>query len=90
MAATSATSEMRLDKDPLDVALEIKRNFARVVASRDKPAKLESGYLLGVAVWWLVGFMALSIVGVRWLPAAVLAGILCWFWPVFLLLGRRR
>ena len=56
---------MALDKDPLDVALEIKRGFARTVASKDKPAGLEPGYLLGVAVWWLVAFGGLSIIG-RW------------------------
>ena len=77
---------MALDKDPLDVALEIKRGFARTVASKDKPAGLEPGYLLGVVVWWLVAFGGLSIIGVSWIPAAILAAIACWFWPVFLLL----
>ena len=77
---------MAFDKDPLDVALEIKRGFARTVASRDKPTGLEPGYLLGVAVWWLVVFAGLSIVGMGWIPAAILAAIVCWFWPVFLLL----
>ena len=81
---------MAFDKDPLDVALEIKRNFARTVASRDKQAKIDGGYLLGVGVWWLVAFTALSIVGVTWVLAAILASVLCGFWPVFLLLGRRR
>jgi hypothetical protein len=79
---------MPFDKDPLDVALEIKRGFARTVASKDRPAGLESGYLLGVAVWWLVAFGGLSIVGVSWIPAAILAAIVCWFWPVVLLFGR--
>jgi hypothetical protein len=81
---------MRLDKDPLDVALEIKRHFARTVASRDRPAGLEPGYLLGVAVWWLVAFVGLSIIGVGWIAAAILAAILCWVWPIFLLFDRRR
>jgi hypothetical protein len=80
---------MRLDKDPLDVALEIKRHFARTVARRGKEAGLEPEYLLGVAVWWLVAFAGLSIVGVSWVPAAIIAAIVCWFWPVFLLFGRR-
>ena len=44
--------------------------------------------LLGVAVWWLVAFGGLSIIGVSWIPAAILAAIVCWFWPVFLLFGR--
>ena len=66
-----------------------KRHFARTVASRDRPAGLEPGYLLGIAVWWLVIFAALSIIGVSWIPSAILAAILCWFWPVVLLLGRR-
>jgi len=79
---------MPFDKDPLDVALEIKRGFARTVASKDRPAGLESGYLLGVAVWWLVAFGGLSIVGLSWIPAAILAAIVCWFWPVVLLFGR--
>jgi len=43
---------MAFDKDPLDVALEIKRGFARTVASKDKPAGLEPGYLLGVVACW--------------------------------------
>ena len=77
---------MAFDKDPLDVALEIKRGFARTVASKDKPAGLEPGYLLGVVVWWLVAFGGLSIIGVSGIPAAILAAIACWFWPVFLLL----
>jgi hypothetical protein len=51
-----------------------------------QPAGLEPGYLLGVAVWWLVAFGGLSIIGVSWIPAAILAAIVCWFWPVFLLL----
>ena len=79
---------MRLDKDPLDVALEIKRNFARTVARRDKEVGLDPEYLLGVAVWWLVAFGALSIIGVTWIPAAIIAAIACWFWPVLLLLSR--
>ena len=82
-------SKFRFDKDPLDVALDIKRGFAKTVASRDRPPKVDGGYVLGVAVWGLVAFAALSIVGMGWVPAAILAAILCWFWPVFLLLGRR-
>jgi hypothetical protein len=77
-----------MDKDPLDVALDIKRGFARTAASRDRPARIDGDYVLGVAVWWFVVFAALSIVGVTWLPAAVVASILCWFWPVVLLLER--
>ena len=78
----------RLDEDPLDVALQIKHGFAKTVASRDKPATVDAGYLLGVAVWWLVVFAGLSIIGVSWLPAAIIAALLCGFWPVFLLFGR--
>jgi hypothetical protein len=81
---------VRLDKDPLDVALEIKRNFARTVARRRKEVGLDPEYLLGVAVWWLVIFAGLSIVGMSWIPAAIIAAIACWFWPIFLLLDRRR
>ena len=79
---------MPFEKDPLDVALDIKRNFARTVKSREKPAKIDRGYVLGVGVWWLVAFAALSIVGLGWVPAAILSTILCGFWPVFLLLSR--
>ena len=79
---------MAFDKDPLDVALEIKRGFAKTVHSRDKGGPLDGDYLVGVVVWWFVVFAALSIVGVSWIPAAILAGILCGFWPVFLLFGR--
>jgi hypothetical protein len=78
---------MAFDKDPLEVALDIKRGFAKTVHSRDKGAGLDGGYLIGVAVWWLVAFAGLSIAGVSWLPAAVLAAIVCGFWPVFLLLS---
>ncbi len=81
-------SKFRLDKDPLDVALDIKRGFARTAASRDRPARIDGKYLLGVVVWWFVLFAALSIVGVSWIPAAIVAAMLCWFWPVVLLLGR--
>jgi hypothetical protein len=81
---------MRLDKDPLDVALDIKRSFARLVTRRRKEAGLDPDYLLGVAVWWLVAFVGLSIVGVRWIPAAIVAAILCWFWPIVLLFDRKR
>jgi hypothetical protein len=73
---------MRLDKDPLDVALDIKRNFARVVASRDRPAKIDRGYVLGAAVWWAVIFAGLSIAGMGWAAAVLLATLLCGFWPV--------
>jgi hypothetical protein len=73
---------MPFDKDPLDVALEIKRNFARVVASRDKPARIDGGYVLGVALWWLVIFAGLSVAGMGWIGAALLATVLCGFWPL--------
>ncbi len=81
-------SKFRLDKDPLDVALDIKRGFARTAASRDRPARIDGDYLVGVAVWWLVLFAALSIVSVGSIPATIVAAMLCWFWPVVLLLGR--
>jgi hypothetical protein len=73
---------MALDKDPLDVALDIKRHFARTVASRDKPAKIDGGYVLGVALWWLVIFAGLSVAGVGWIVAALVATLLCGFWPI--------
>jgi hypothetical protein len=73
---------MALDKDPLDVALDIKRHFARTVASRDRPAKIDGGYVLGTAIWWVVIFAGASIAGIGWLGAALLATVLCGFWPV--------
>ena len=73
---------MRLDKDPLDVALDIKRHFARTVASRDKPAKIDGGYVLGVVLWWLVIFAGLSIAGMSGMLAGLLATVLCGFWPI--------
>jgi hypothetical protein len=73
---------MAFDKDPLDVALDIKRHFARTVASRDKPARIDRGYVLGVAVWWLVIFAALSIADLNWMVAALLATLLSGFWPL--------
>ena len=73
---------MKLDKDPLDVALDIKLHFARTVASRDRPAKIDRGYVLGAGLWWLVIFGGLSIAGTDWLIAAVLALVLCAFWPL--------
>ena len=73
---------MALDKDPLDVALDIKRHFARTVASRDKPARIDGGYVLGVAIWWLVIFAGLSLAGLGWGAAVLLATVLCGFWPI--------
>ena len=73
---------MALDKDPLDVALDIKRHFARTVASRDRPARIDGGYVLGVALWWLVIFAAASIAGLGWIGAALLATVLAGFWPL--------
>ena len=73
---------MAFDKDPLDVALDIKRNFARTVASRDKPAKIDGGYVLGAGIWWLVIFAGLSLAGMGWIGAALLATLLCGFWPI--------
>jgi len=73
---------MALDKDPVDVGVDIKRGFARTVASRERPPLENIGYLIGAIVWWLVIFAALSIVGLNWLPAVILAGGLCWFWPL--------
>ena len=78
---------MAFDKDPLDVALEIKRGFAKTVHSREG-GPLDGDYLVGVVVWWFVVFAALSIAGVSWVPAATVAALLCGFWPVFLLFGR--
>jgi hypothetical protein len=83
-----ARKKLRMDEDPLDVALDIKRGFEKTVTSQDKPATVDPDYWLGVAVWWLVVFASLSIIGTPWLPAVILASILCWFWPVVLLLSR--
>ena len=80
---------MALDKDPVDVGVDIKRGFARIVASRERSPLENIGYLVGAILWWLVILAALAIVGVSWLPAAILAGGLCWFWPL-LPLGARR
>ena len=80
---------MALDKDPVDVGIDIKRGFARTVASRERPPLENIGYLVGAILWCLVILAALAIVGVNWLPAAILAGGLCWFWPL-LPLGARR
>lgn len=76
----------RLDKDPLDLALQIKRGFEKTLGSSDKPAQVERGYLMGAAVWWLVVFAALSIVHVDWRVAALVATVLCGFWPLVLVL----
>jgi hypothetical protein len=81
---------MALDKDPLDVALDIKRNFARVAASRERPPIEHIGYLIGAIMWWVVIFAALSLIGLAWLPASVLAAILCWFWPLVVRLDMSR
>ena len=80
----------RMDEDPLDVALDIKRGFEKTVVSDDRPAPVDPDYWLGVAVWWLVIFAVLSIAGAGLLAAAILAAILCWFWPLVLLLGGRE
>jgi len=77
----------RMDEDPLDVALDIKRGFAKTVASTDKPTEIDPDFWLGVVIWWVVCFAALTIVGANWLLAAILASVLCWFWPVVLLLS---
>ena len=77
-----------MEKDPLDVALDIKRGFARTVASRDRPARIDGDYVLGVAVWWCVAFAAVTIVGFGVWPAVIVASLVCWFWPVVLLLDR--
>ena len=69
-------------------ALDIKRGFARIVASRDRPAGIDADYLIGVAVWWFVAFAAGSIAGFSVWPAAIVASLACWFWPVILLFDR--
>ena len=81
---------MAFDKDPVDVGVDIKRGFARTVASRERPPLEEVGYLVGAIVWWAVILAALAIAGVNWLPAAILAGALCWFWPLLSPLDARR
>ena len=84
-----ARPRLRLDQDAVDLGVAIKRGFEKTVASRDRPARIEGDYVLGVAVWWLVIFAALSIAGVGWVLAALIAGLFCGFWPVVLLLGGR-
>ena len=81
---------MAFDKDPLDVALDIKRHFAKVAASRERQPVENIGYLLGAIIWWLVVFAALSLFGVAWQTAAIAAGVLCWFWPLLLQLRLIR
>ena len=85
-----ARKKLRMEDDPLDVALDIKRHFARTVATRERPAKIDRGYVLGVVVWWLVIFAAASVAGLGWIGAALLATVLAGFWPVVLLFNRRR
>jgi len=39
----------RLDEDPLDVALQIKRGFEKTISSSDKPiCAVENGKIVGV------------------------------------------
>ena len=52
------------------------------MASRDKPARIDGGYVAGVALWWLVIFAGLSVVGLGWIGAALLATVLAGFWPL--------
>jgi len=78
----------RLDRDPLDLALQIKRGFEKTVVSGDKPKPVDSGYVIGVVVWWMVIFAAASVVGLGWIPAAMIATLVCGFWPVVLLFDR--
>jgi len=75
----------RLDEDPLDLALQIKRGFEKTLGSSDKPAPVDRGYLTGAVVWWLVVFVTLSMVRVDWRVAALAATVLCGFWPIVLL-----
>jgi len=49
---------------------------------------VDRGYVAGVAVWWLVVFVALSIAKVDWVLAAIVAAVVCGFWPVVLLFDR--
>ncbi len=78
----------RLDEDPLDLALQIKRGFEKTLGSSDRPAPVDRGYLAGAVVWWIVIFVALSIVGVDGLLSAIAATVVCGFWPVVLLFDR--
>jgi len=43
---------------------------------------LDGGYVLGVALWWLVIFAGLSGAGLGWIVAALLATPLSGFWPL--------
>jgi hypothetical protein len=79
-----------MDEDPVDVGVAIKRGFEKTLGSTDRPPPVDGGYVAGVAVWWLVVFVALSIAGVGWVLAAIAAVLLCGFWPVFLLFDRSR
>jgi hypothetical protein len=83
-----ARRKFQMDEDPVEVGVAIKRGFEKTIASRDRPAAIDPGYLLGAAVWWLVAFAGLSIAGMSWVPAAMLSTLLCGFWPVVLLFGR--
>ncbi len=78
----------RLEKDAVELGVMIKRGFERTVASTDRPKPIDREYLIGVAVWALVLFVAGSIAGLGWLPALLLASLLCWFWPVVTLVRR--
>ena len=80
--------KFRMDEDPVDVGVAIKRGFEKTLGSSDKPLPVDRGYLAGVAVWWLVVFVALSIARVDWLLAAIVATVMCGFWPVVLLFDR--
>ena len=79
-----------MDEDPVDVGVAIKRGFEKTLGSPDKPPPVDGGYVAGTALWWLVVFVALSIVGIDWVLAAIMAAVLCGFWPIFLLFDRPR
>jgi hypothetical protein len=74
------------DRDPLDVALDIKRAFAKTVASREKQSFLNVGYALGVVIWWVVVFASFAIAGAGWPLGAIVASVVCWLWPVIRLI----
>lgn len=78
----------RLDRDAVELGIAIKRGFEKTVASPDRPKPIDRQYLLGVVLWAIVLFVAGAIAGLSWLPAALLALLLCWFWPVVLLASR--
>ena len=56
----------------------------------------DNGYIIGAAItgvlifigtwiYCIVSYGFLLGVGLGWLPALITAGVLCWFWPLYVL-----